>query len=91
MLNPTVSLMNNSQNYKKILYRSLHRGCKETDILLGKFAEARLDKLSEKDFALYDDFIQEDDAEIYDWLLSTTPAKEEYRQLVLMIQQFHNL
>ena len=84
-------MKSNNINYKKALYRSLHRGCKETDILLGKFAEAKLNELSETEFALYDEFIQEDDAEIYDWLLSATSTKEKYQNLILMIQQFHNL
>ncbi|MGL9725875.1 MAG: succinate dehydrogenase assembly factor 2, partial [Wolbachia sp.] len=30
---------------RKLMYRSWHRGCKETDILLGYFALQYIDKL----------------------------------------------
>ena len=32
---------------KKLLYRSIHRGCKETDILLGNFAIARTESFDD--------------------------------------------
>ena len=76
---------------KKLLYRSIHRGCKETDILLGNFAIARTESFDDLKLKLYQDFITEDDMEIYDWLLRAKITPEKYQNLVIEIQQFHNL
>jgi diadenosine tetraphosphate (Ap4A) HIT family hydrolase/succinate dehydrogenase flavin-adding protein (antitoxin of CptAB toxin-antitoxin module) len=74
---------------KQILYRSLHRGCKETDFLIGKFAENKLSEIN--DLELFGRFLEEDDAKIYDWLLDKEPAPEYYSQVILQIKEFHNL
>lgn len=76
---------------KKALYRSVHRGCKENDILLGKFAEAKIADFDDKKLQLYHHFIEEDDMMIYDWILSKFELPEKYSTLVAEIRQFHNL
>ena len=53
---------------KQLLYRSNHRGCKETDILLGKFFNSEFKNFSDEKLNLYNQFISQDDALIYDWL-----------------------
>jgi succinate dehydrogenase flavin-adding protein (antitoxin of CptAB toxin-antitoxin module) len=53
---------------KKLLYQSKNRGCKETDLILGKFANRFLldaDKESLRDFAM---ILEQDDTDIYDWV-----------------------
>jgi antitoxin CptB len=76
---------------KGLLYRSLHRGCKETDILLGLFAKNKVADFGNEELARYGELVLEDDAIIYDWILQKklTPAK--YHNLIADIRQFHNL
>jgi antitoxin CptB len=50
---------------KKLMYRSLHRGCKETDIILGNFATAHLAELSDSELTIYEVITELDDALIY--------------------------
>jgi antitoxin CptB len=76
---------------KGLLYRSVHRGCKETDILVGKFAEAKLDVMSDAALALFGEFIVEDDAEIYDWILNKSDTPAKYLKLVDDVRVFHDL
>ena len=76
---------------KELLYRSTHRGCKETDILIGKFAEAKLANFNDKELQLFKNFIIEDDAEIYDWILNKSPCPQVYVGLVGDIRVFHDL
>jgi len=76
---------------KKLLYRSIHRGCKETDILLGNFAIARTESFDNSKLELYQNFIGEDDMEIYDWLLRAKATPTKYQNLVIEIQEFHDL
>lgn len=74
---------------KQLLYRSIHRGCKETDFLIGKFAEKKLSEI--KDLEIFGKFLEEDDAKIYDWLLDKENTPEAYIDLVLQIKEFHQI
>jgi len=76
---------------KKILYRSIHRGCKETDHLIGNFAKNNIDKLNIEELILFEKLIQEDDLLIYDWIISKQECKLEYFELIKKIQIYHNL
>ena len=71
---------------KKIIYRANHRGCKETDFLLGKFFN---EKLSEHNLEICSQFIEEDDLLIYDWILNKKTAPNIYQSLVSSIKNFH--
>ncbi len=76
---------------KKILYRSIHRGCKETDHLIGEFAKTNIDKFSDDELAIFKDFIVEDDLLIYDWILGKQEVKAVYDDLVAKIRVFHKI
>jgi antitoxin CptB len=74
---------------KKLLYRSTHRGCKETDFLIGGFAQKKMEEI--EDLELFSKFLEEDDLEIYDWILGKDRAPECYLALVMEIREFHKL
>ena len=76
---------------KQLLYRSSHRGCKETDILLGKFIAEKITEFDDIKLNLYNKFIEEDDLLIYDWILQKIAAPEQYYTLIEDIQVFHKL
>jgi succinate dehydrogenase flavin-adding protein (antitoxin of CptAB toxin-antitoxin module) len=76
---------------KKLHYRSNYRGCKETDVLLGKFFNEKFEEFSEDELQIYHQFLQEDDALIYDWLMDKDLVKEPYQELVKKIQYFHKI
>ena len=76
---------------KQILYRSTHRGCKETDFLLGNFFEEKLNSFADSDLALIKDFIEEDDLKIYDWILGKEITPNRYQSLVSDIRIFHKI
>ncbi|MCM1002466.1 succinate dehydrogenase assembly factor 2 [Wolbachia pipientis] len=50
---------------KKLMYRSWHRGCKETDVLLGYFALKYLNKFSLNELIEYEKIVDLDDYELY--------------------------
>ena len=71
---------------KRLLYQSLHRGCKETDMILGNFAIAHLDKLSDDEIDLYENFINEKDWDIYAWVIGSQELPKEHdNKIVRMI------
>jgi antitoxin CptB len=63
---------------KKLLYRSLNRGCRETDILLGKFATSEIRAMKDAELAIYEQFLDEYDGDIYKWLTGQKEMPPEY-------------
>lgn len=53
---------------KRLLFRSRHRGSREMDLLLGRFAERHLQTFSERQLALFEDMLELSDPELYAWL-----------------------
>lgn len=83
--------MNNNLKIKKIIYRAIHRGCKETDFLLGKFFEANIENIEKLGIETCCDFLEEDDMLIYDWILNKIPINDKYKNIILAIRKFHNI
>ena len=83
--------MSTENQLKKIIYRAVHRGCKETDFLLGDFFVANKNDISELGLDLCEKFLDEDDMLIYDWILEKIPHDEIYKNLIEKIRKFHGL
>ena len=66
---------NRSVFIKKLIYRSKYTGTRETDILLGRFAENHLDKLSDDNLLYYEKLLQSGDPRI--WRLSIDVEKSK--------------
>ena len=72
-----------------LIYKSWHRGSKETDILLGDFAKAEIYNLNDQELKIYTELIEENDWDIYEWILNEKveiPLK--YTQIILKIRAF---
>jgi len=63
---------------KKLFHRSKFRGCKETDIILGNFAEQFLLEMSATELKIYEELLAEDDSDIYKWVNGQLPAPTKY-------------
>lgn len=57
-----------SDRLNRIRYRSWHRGCKETDIILGNFCNAFIEEMDAAQLDLFEELLEEDDADIWAWL-----------------------
>ncbi|MEH0831104.1 succinate dehydrogenase assembly factor 2 [Anaplasma bovis] len=55
----------------RLLYRSTHRGCKEMDIILGRFALRHLHSLNEHQMAEYEKIVDLDDVLLYSCVVGT--------------------
>jgi antitoxin CptB len=72
---------------KRLTYRSWHRGCKETDIVLGHYCERHIATLSDAELALFEAFLDEDDSEIWNWLTEKIACpKLEYSNLIAQLR-----
>lgn len=50
---------------KKLLYMSTHRGCKEMDIILGRFAESELNSFTDEEILNYEKLLELSDDILY--------------------------
>ena len=72
-----------NSRYKKILYRSTHRGLKEADTLLGGFVFSQIRNLDDHDLKGLEELLNEPDAKIIDWILKKTPLPLGCKRQVL--------
>ncbi len=58
---------------KKLLFQSQHCGIKENDFLLGRYAVAVMDSLSDSDLDAFEALLLESDNDIYNWITDREP------------------
>jgi antitoxin CptB len=58
---------------KRLLFRSWHRGTRESDLILGRFAEAHLAGFDAAQLGRYEALLECSDAEIFDWVAGRAP------------------
>ena len=61
---------------RKALFRSWHRGIREMDLVLGRFADAEIDKLTDAEMDEYEQLMEAPDPDLFKWLSgeAETPA-----------------
>ncbi|WP_306144086.1 succinate dehydrogenase assembly factor 2 [Roseibium sp. MMSF_3412] len=63
---------------KRILFRCWHRGMKEMDLLLGGFANAEIDRLSEEELLELEHLLTAHDQDLYAWMTGRKPLPPEW-------------
>ena len=71
---------------KRLYMRSIRRGIKEMDLILTAYADAQLADMSEDGMALYDQFLSENDHDLYQWVTGQVAPPEVFAALVQDIQ-----
>jgi len=74
---------------RKLLFRSWHRGMRETDLILGSFADAEIGNLTEVEIDQYEALLEISDTELLPWLTGKQSAPLEANpQIVNKIMAF---
>ncbi|WP_103256633.1 succinate dehydrogenase assembly factor 2 [Tabrizicola aquatica] len=73
---------------KRMRMRSWRRGTKEMDLVLGPFADAHLESLSEADLLTYDVLLAENDQDLMAWILGQSAAPATIASLLSRIASF---
>lgn len=77
---------------RRASYRAHHRGTKEMDLLVGRFADARLVAFSLEDLARFERFLAIPDPTLQEWIFSGRGfVGLEFESLVLDVRAFHGL
>jgi antitoxin CptB len=75
---------------KKISYRAWHRGFREADMILGPFAEARLEAMSAAELDAFEALIDQPDHDLYGWIIGRDAAPRQFEGPVLeQLRAFH--
>lgn len=71
---------------KRLAMRSMRRGIKEMDLILSAYATDRLNGMSDAGLTLYDDLLDENDHDLYQWVTDQKAADTAYAGLIKDIQ-----
>jgi len=63
---------------KRLLFRCWHRGTREMDLILGRFADAEIADLSEQELAQFEYLMDVPDPDLYAALTGNMPPASEY-------------
>lgn len=63
---------------KKILFRAWHRGMREMDLIMGRFAEERLDGLTDAELDTFELLIEVPDRDLLAWITGREETPQNY-------------
>jgi antitoxin CptB len=63
---------------KRLLFRCWHRGTREMDLILGRFADAEIASLGENELTEFEHLIEVPDPDLYAALTANAPLAPEY-------------
>ena len=63
---------------RRLLYRAWHRGTREMDLVLGRFADATIAILSEQELQDFEVLAEALDGDLYGWVSGEMPVPASY-------------
>ena len=63
---------------RRALFRAWHRGMREMDLIMGRFADAEIAHLSEAELDTFEALLDVPDQEAYAWLTGEAPVPAAY-------------
>ena len=76
---------------KRLSFRSWHRGTRESDLILGGFADAHLAGFDDDQLDLYEALLECADADLFDWITGrANPPPEHDHDVTRLLLSFSN-
>lgn len=76
---------------RKILFRAWHRGMRETDLIMGRFADEAIADFSEAELDEFERLIEVLDRDLLSWVTGEAPVPENYdTELFRKLRAFHH-
>lgn len=82
MSGPQLSSAGLDPRRKRLLFRAWHRGMRETDILLGRFADREIVGLSDSELDDLETLVEAPDGELLKWITGELAVPEEFDTLL---------
>ena len=74
---------------RRLLFRSWHRGTQESDLILGRFAEARLADLDSAQLERLEALLDCSDPDLFDWIIEgLAPPPRHDHDVVCLLREF---
>jgi antitoxin CptB len=75
---------------RQILYRAWHRGMREMDLIMGRFADAEVGTLSDEELTEFERLIEVTDRDLLSWITGEIEMPSNYdTSLFRRLQGFH--
>jgi antitoxin CptB len=76
---------------RRLLFRAWHRGIREMDLIIGRFADSRLSALSDKELDTFETWLDIPDQQMFAWVNGSieTPAEID-SALFRQLRDFHS-
>jgi antitoxin CptB len=76
---------------RRTLYRAWHRGIREMDLIMGRFADAEIGTMSDADLAEFELLIEVPDRELFHWITGEAETPQNYDTPVFRrLKSFHS-
>ena len=75
--------VNDTDRRKRLRFRAWRRGFREADMIMGRFAEARLDTMSVQEVDEFERLLDAPDTDVYAWITGRDSEPENYQGPVL--------
>ena len=63
---------------RRLLYRAWHRGTREMDLIMGRFADAEIGTLTDAELEVFERLSALPDPELYAWITGKRPVAPEH-------------
>ncbi len=76
---------------RRLLFQAWHRGMRETDLIMGRFADSALADLSDAELADFERLIDVPDRDLLAWVIGEVRVPHDYdTQLFRRLRDFHH-
>lgn len=76
---------------RRTLFRAWHRGIREMDLIMGRFADAEIGTMTEQDLAEFERLIEVPDRDLFRWITGELETPENYDTgLFRRLKSFHS-
>ena len=66
------------QRLKRARIRAWRRGFREADLVLGRFADARLSTLNEGELGQFEVLLEQSDHDLWSWIVGSAPVPDKF-------------
>jgi len=80
---PTFSESDLDVRRKRLRFRSWHRGTREADLLVGRFADAYLKQFDQGQLDRFEALLEMSDPDLYNWVSEREPVPDEFKSDVM--------
>ncbi len=75
---------------RRLMFRAWHRGTREADLLLGRFADVHVPAFGPTELDRFEALLTESDPDIYDWVTGRQAPPPAHDNMVMLLQNFSN-